>query len=258
MCLLALATVLLMSTSATAQRYERDFLGHRFQASVSWRGSQTIPLTGLPSQIREVPQFQDGQYQVNSTSLLSRVPLSASAGRAVEAQLVLRLYRRAFIGGTYTHHGLPSDEDWRYVETGADSDPTRWYGVKMGDQHLSATIFFASSWERAPRYSEVLRYRGVVGFNGDLTGRKMMVENGCLEEDPYTEMKIGRLREHRIFVSVQVGLQPSKQERSSVIFVSLTYHYSIYSFSPEGEGSKTALGDNNAHGLYFSVGLSLL
>jgi len=134
----------------------------------------------------------------------------------------------------------------------AKSSPdNRLSGYDLSQTQFGLTAIIASPWTQLTSKSKRWHYRGKIGGILDATGFKVSPFG---PQSQGTEL--GRIHEHRIFASFEVGIKCFGTEGSGILFGRITYARSLYGYGAGGSSIYDFDSGSNNH-IYFDLGLSI-
>jgi len=193
-------------------------LENKVDASIGWRGDRNISLA--------TTNLQSGDY------------LQVGLSGGFEFTASYRPARYLHLGVIYTNYAQASDFD----EPGGGSISRSQFGF---------TGYIATPWTRIQNYQNLF-YRVKIGGALDATGLKVDVLS-----DTTRAMSLGRVREHRFYMSVESGLRCFGEEGTGMFFLRLSYARSIYGFSPSGSMRQYEFDSGGNNHLYLDFGITI-
>jgi len=124
--------------------------------------------------------------------------------------------------------------------------------ITISQTQFGLVGFLATPWSQLPseKKKRLFYYRAKLGGILDATGLKI---TGMENMDDFA---LGRLREHRFFVSTEVGIKSFDTNGTAMFFLRLSYMRSIYSWSRNNSSTLNFdSGDNDR--ITFDIGISL-
>lgn len=216
--------LLILAISLPAEAgMRRSRLEDRVEASIGWRGGRTITFVSSNSGFGWSPD--------------NALDLGLSNGFEFTAS-----YRPA----QYLHVGFV------YTNYAGSNGGGQQYRGSVSRSQLGFSGFMATPWTRLSKTSQYFHYRGKIGVILDATGLKVDALS-----DQQKRISVGRLRENRIFASVEAGIKCFGVEETGMLFFRLSYVRSIYSFRPSGGSQAYDFGSGSHDHLFFDIGISI-
>jgi hypothetical protein len=130
----------------------------------------------------------------------------------------------------------------------------RWYGVTASEVQWGVVGFVTTPWSNPSCRASWLMYRAKIGGAFDLNGFNVDALTSQANGSA-TVQSLGRMREHRFFVTLEGGFK-NPFGRPGAVFAQIGYAYSLYQFQ-HGDAPGLRYTPNTRHRLFLGVGISI-
>jgi len=241
-CFISLLVVMFaMIQPAAAQRKAPVTDAKMFEVSFAWGRSQTFAFQTFPGSARTA----NGALLTDTTLILRRQP-------SFTAMASYQPFKVMHVGVQLT-----STPDARAIESqypGHAAADDSWYSITATEVQWGIVGFITTPWSNPSSRASWLMYRAKIGGTFDLSGYSIDAlvsqSNGSV-----VEQQLGRMHEHRFFVSLETGFK-NPFGRAGAVFGHIGYAYSLYQFAHE-DAPGLRFAPNTRHRLTLGVGISI-